>query len=130
VQIGGPLNGINMSKRRWKAPTFPEPERMDSHYEEMISSDCFVWGTFLLDRNLLVGGLGDLLDWGDLQGHHILVPRAAKLDDILVAVLGSSTLFLLRPRPHGEYKFLGPVIRRNGDLPDWSSVEMQTFVLV
>jgi hypothetical protein len=83
-----------------------------------------------LDRSLLVGGLGDLLDWGDLLGHHILVPRAAKLDDILVAVLGSPTLFLLRPRSHSEYKFLGPVIRRNGDLPDWSRVETQTFVLV
>ena len=132
VQVGGPLNGINMSKRMWKAPTFPEPERMDSNYEEMISSDCFVWGTFLLDRSLLVGDLRDVLelDWEGLQGYHILVPRAAKPGDILVAVLGSSTLFLLRPRLHGEYKFLGPVIRGNGDLPDWSRVEMQTFVLV
>jgi hypothetical protein len=126
VQVGGPLTGINTSKRRWKAPTFPEPERMDSNYEDVISSDCFVWGTFLSDESLSVGGMGDLLDWGDL----LLVPRAAKLDDILVAALGSSTLFLLRRRAHGEYKFLGPVIRWNGDLPDWNSVKMQTFVLV
>jgi hypothetical protein len=130
VQVGGPLTGINTSKRRWKAPAFPGPERMDSNYEAVISSDCFVWGTFLSDQSLLVKGLGDLLDWEDLQGHHILVPRAAKLDDILVAALGSSTIFLLRRRPHGEYKFLGPVIRGNGDLPDWNNVEMQTFVLV
>jgi hypothetical protein len=132
VQVGGPLIGINSFEQPWKAPIFPEPERMDSNYEEVISSNCFVWGTFPLDGSSLVGGMVDVLDWGELHGYHILVPRAAKLGDILVAALGSSALFLLRPRPHSEYKFLGPVIRRNGDLPDWSRVEneMQTFVLV
>ena len=56
---------------------------------------------------------------------------SAKVDDIVVALLGGSCLFLLRPRAQGEYKFLGPVVGfGDGFLPVWSRSSLEPFVLV
>ena len=130
VQVSSPLQQITAVKQ-WTSELYsPEPGRMDSNYTKMMLSNCFVRGRFLLEKEAITGKLPHLSQSEGLSWCHVLVPRAAKLDDILVALLGSSILFLLRPRPHDEYKFIGPVIRGHDRLPDWSSVEMRTFVLV
>lgn len=116
VQVGTSLGVINaLSKRDPKADIFPDPKCMDTNYVEMIESDCFVPGILSIPHGRL----------------DFLVPREAKLDDIVVALLGGSCLFLLRPRAQGEYKFLGPVVGIGVvGLPNWSGYRLQTFVLV
>lgn len=58
----------------------------------------------------------NLLAWGDLQvpdevyDWPYLIPRASMLEDVLVRLHGSASLFLLRPLASGKFKFVGPVI--------------------
>ena len=87
VQIGTPLELINaVSKRDQKADIFPDVKCMDTNYVEMIESDCFVLGMLCPERQII------------RTNADFLVPRQAKLDDIVVALLGGSCFFLLRPR--------------------------------
>jgi hypothetical protein len=133
VHIGGSLKGLTIRSRPEMEADIspqPEPDRMDSHYLEWIRSDYFVSGTGWYEPKLLTEHSKISVKAPDSEGPRVLVPREARLDDILVALLGSSCLFLVRPLPQDEYEFLGPVIRNFRDLPDWSRVTMQTFTLV
>jgi hypothetical protein len=105
---------------------------MDYDYPARVKSSCFVWGTFIGDRSLSTTASNVSRRLAAVEESRILVPREAKPDDTLVAVLGSSCLFLLRPLEQKKYKFLGPVIRGIDNLPDWERQEkkMQTFILV
>jgi hypothetical protein len=126
VQVGKPLRGLNVrSREESEGKNFPESRHMDSNYAEIIGSNCFVWGTFRIS-----GSWSDASMLGSSPVPRILVPRVAKLDDIVVAMLGSSCLFLLRPLRQDQYKFLGPVVRNVGHLPEWSKVTVKTFILV
>ena len=118
ARVGTPLELINaLSNWDQKADIFPDVKCMDTNYVEMIESDCFVLGMLYPGPTFR-------------RNANFLVPREAKLDDIVVTLLGGSCFFLLRPRAHDEYKFLGPVVGLSGDcLHNWSDGQ-QTFVLV
>jgi hypothetical protein len=132
VQVGTPLEVITArSKRDQKAEISPDLKCMDANYVEMIESNCFILGK--------CAKLGDswprrpsvLKTSTEHERLELLVPREARLDDIVVALLGGSCLFLLRPRAQDEYKFLGPVVRIGGGrLPDWSRTMLRPYVLV
>ena len=132
VQVCTPLDAITArSKRDQKAEISPDLKCMDTNYVEMIESNCFVLGK--------CAKLGDswprrpsvLKTSTEHERLELLVPREARLDDIVVALLGGSCLFLLRPRALDEYKFLGPVVRIGGGrLPDWSKARPRPYVLV
>jgi hypothetical protein len=71
------------------------------------------FASFLAGSNYVFAYVEDLagdasLELGDL---HLLVPRTAALDDIVVSLYGSRCLHLLRPMPSisSEFKYLGPV---------------------
>ena len=118
VQLGA-LTEVHIAREKipWEELICPEPERMDSNYQEIRSSDGFVWGTFAASAAIL-----------EIR---VLLPRVAKLDDILVTLLGSSTHFLLHPRSDGKYKFLGPVIAYRPYLRYWDRYPgKQTFIIV
>jgi Heterokaryon incompatibility protein (HET) len=132
VQVGTPLEAITArSKRDQRTEISPNPECMDTNYVEMIESDCFVSGKCTKLGDSWPRRPSVLKTSTERERLELLVPREARLDDIVVALLGGSCLFLLRPRAQNEYKFLGPVVRTGGDrLPDWSRARLQSYVLV
>ena len=132
VQVGTPLEAIAArSKRDQKAEISPNFKCMDTNYVEMIESNCFVSGKCAKLGDSLPRRPSLLKTSTEQERLELLVPREARLDDIVVALLGGSCLFLLRPRAQNEYKFLGPVVRiGSGGLPDWSRAMLQPYVLV
>lgn len=125
VTIGGPLIEVSARGPRDRDIHHPPLACMDPNYSAIVESDCFVWGTFSAPAGLSIPSRAN---------EPLLVPRAAKLDDIRVALVGSSCFFLLRPLKQGKYKFLGPVISDGDGLFDWSIRLLpqgrQTFMLV
>jgi hypothetical protein len=132
LQVGTPLEVIAArSKRDQKAEISPDPNCMDTDYVEMIGSDCFVSGKCTKLADSWPRRPSVLKPLTENERLELLVPREARLDDIVVALLGGSCLFLLRPRAQDEYKFLGPVVRIGGGrLPDWSRARPRPYVLV
>ena len=132
VQVGTPLDVIAAgSKRDHKAEIYPDPKCMDNNYLEMIECNCFVSGKCTKLGDFWPRRPSILKPSTEHERLDFLVPREARLDDIVVALLGGSCLFLLRPRAEGKYKFVGPVVRIGGGrLPDWSRAGLQPYVLV
>jgi len=132
VQVGIPLEVLAARpKRDQKAEISPDLNCMDTNYVEVIGSDCFVSGKCAKLGDSLPRRPSVLKPLTEHERLELLVPREARLDDIVVALLGGSCLFLLRPRAQDEYKFLGPVVRiGGGSLPDWSRARLRPYVLV
>lgn len=133
VKIGRPLEQVTAGtegKKEAEIYLRATINRMDSNYKGIIMSDCIVSGICRCGQNLPTKHSKTSTKSTDFERLHILVPRAARLDDIVVAFLGSSCIFLLRPLHQDEHKFLGPVISSRVKLPEWDKVKTQNFILV
>ena len=99
VQLG-PVDVLDAREQfELQTPSVPSTSSMDSSYEDVLRSGCYILGKLRVPPPPRTRATLD----------KIYVPRAAMIDDIVVALAGARCLFLLRPLPSGYFGFVGPV---------------------